>query len=104
MEWFEKHLNWTWAFSWLLMQIISLTSYVLTISANETSISGAIIILVSFLLSIFSIIFWLVVSGWVIKQKGESLWWILLSGWWSPVWLRNIRTMAKEQMALIHDK
>jgi hypothetical protein len=28
-------------------------------------------------------------SGWVIKQKGRSLWWILLSGWFSPLWLGN---------------
>ena len=41
---------------------------------------------------IFGSIFMLVVSGWVIKQKGRSLWWLLLAGWFSPLWLSNKKT------------
>jgi len=41
---------------------------------------------------IFGGIFMLVVSGWVIKQKGRSLWWLLLSGLFSPLWLNNKKT------------
>jgi len=42
---------------------------------------------------IFGGIFMLVVSGWVIKQKGRSLWWLLLFfvpfGWISFFLLEN---------------
>jgi tetratricopeptide (TPR) repeat protein len=29
------------------------------------------------------------VGGWVIRQKGRSLWWLLLTVFFSPVWLGN---------------
>jgi len=104
MEWFKRHLNWTWVFCWLLMVALSYTYRLVTGLVDQASIGGAIACLVCFLLWISSIIFWLVISGWVIKQKGESLWWLLLAGWWSPVWLRNIKTIVKEQMASLQDK
>ena len=44
---------------------------------------------------IFGSIFMLVVSGWVIKQKGRSLWWLLLSGFLSPLWLSNKKTQPE---------
>lgn len=27
----------------------------------------------------------LVISGWVVKQKQRSLWWLLLAGWFPPI-------------------
>jgi hypothetical protein len=104
MKWFKKHLNWTWVFSWLLMQVIGLTSYWLIISGH-TSIGGIVTDagLISLLLLIFSFIFLLVISGWVIKQKGQNLAWIILVAYWSPVWLRN-KNNVQDQIALMPDK
>jgi hypothetical protein len=104
MKWFEKHVNWTWVFGWLLMQVIIYISYLLASPWDMTSVSGAIIIWMCVVVNTFSVILWLVISGWVIKQKGESLWWLLLSVWWSPVWLANIKTIVKERMASLQDK
>jgi hypothetical protein len=35
------------------------------------------------------------ISAWVIHQKGRSIWWILLSGWFSPLWLSDHRSLEK---------
>lgn len=72
MNWFQKHLNWTSVLSYLLWFIGN---------AGESVIAR--------ILTFIAAIFWLVVSGWVIKQKGRSLWWILLSWIGSPLWLKN---------------
>lgn len=69
MNWFQRHLNWTWVFAYLLWIPLN-WSY-------------------NIIISIIGCIFLLVVSGWVIKQKGRSLWWIFLTPVFSPLWLKN---------------
>ena len=69
MNWFQRHLNWTWVFAWLIW---------IPLNASH-NIAPQII----------GSIFLLVVSGWVIKQKGRSLWWVLLTIVFSPLWLGN---------------
>jgi len=85
MNWFQRHLNWTWVLSYLLMLVGAFVFGLLMFSADpnvsEDAVGGAA--------QIFGGIFMLVVSGWVIKQKGSALWWILLSGVFSPLWLEN---------------
>ena len=70
MGWVQRHLNWTWLFTYLIW---------IPINYSESTI-----------LPIIGAIFLLLVSGWVIKQKGRSLWWILLTIVFSPLWLKNI--------------
>jgi hypothetical protein len=36
-----------------------------------------------------SLVIVLVASVWVIRRKGQSLWWLLLTGFLSPLWLEN---------------
>jgi len=41
---------------------------------------------------VFTLLFVVIVipvSLWVLHQKGRNTWWVLLSGWFSPVWLSN---------------
>ncbi|MFC2022374.1 hypothetical protein ACFLTR_04115 [Chloroflexota bacterium] len=70
MNWFQRHLNWTWLFAYLIW---------IPLNYSDDAIPP-----------IIGAIFLLVVSGWVIKQKGRSLWWILLTIIFSPLWLKNI--------------
>lgn len=72
--WIERHLNWTWVFAYLIWFPLN------AIDNAVTSIIGAI--------------FLLYVSGWVIKQKGRSLWWIFLTPVFSPLWLKNKKVMS----------
>jgi len=48
---------------------------------------------------IFSIGF-IFVNGWIIWQKGRSLFWLLLMGWFSPLWLENKRIIKTETEAV----
>jgi hypothetical protein len=70
INWFRRHLNWTYVLACVVW-------FVFNMSSNETFD-------VVWWLSLIAAISWLVISGWVIKQKGQSLWWILLSWLWSP--------------------
>jgi len=72
MNWFQRHLNWTSVLAYLLWFVLN---------AGEGVIAH--------LLALVAAIFWLVISGWVIKQKGRRLWWLLLSWVGSPLWLKN---------------
>lgn len=69
--WFQRHLNWTWVFAYLVW-----------IPLNASSNAG---------LTIIGAVLLLFVSGWVIKRKGRRLWWILLVPVFSPLWLKNRR-------------
>jgi len=75
MNWFRRHLNWSYVLAYLLWFVLNLYGY-------ESDIASWLSLVVAIL--------WLVISGWVIKQKGRSLWWILLSWIGSPLWLKNI--------------
>jgi hypothetical protein len=76
-SWFQRHLNWTWTFAYLTWIPMNLSYDI------EPQIIGAILLLF--------------VSGWVIKQKGRSLWWILLTPVFSPLWLKNECTVVETE-------
>jgi len=82
-SWFRRHLNWTWVFAYLIWLPLNLSYDI------APQIIGAIPLLF--------------VSGWVIRQKGRSLWWILLTPVFSPLWLKNERmaTEAKARQTVI---
>ena len=83
MSWFQRHLNWTWVFAYLIWIPLNASRDV------EPQIIGAI--------------FLLVVSGWVIKQKGRSLWWVLLTPFFSPLWLKN-KSLVSQSVPTIKDE
>ena len=79
MRWFQRHLNWTW------------------VLANSFIVLGglwAIGPVVTIGMAIVALLAMLSVSGWVIIQKEQSLWWLLLSGLFSPLWLTNKTTKS----------
>ena len=76
MNWFERHLNWTWVFAYLIWWYLNGTAI------YEESATFNV-------LSLVALIFLTIVSGWVIKQKERSLWWLLLAPVFSPLWLKN---------------
>ena len=84
MNWFQKHLNWTWVLAYLFMVLIQ---FVIGAEGIEAKGVG----------SLLGVTIMLPISGWVIVQKGRSLWWILLSGLFSPLWLKN-KTKKSESL------
>ncbi len=40
--------------------------------------------------------FFIVTSGWVLRQKNRSLWYLLLLGIWSPLWLSNKKLIESD--------
>ena len=85
MNWFQRHLNWTWVLAYLLL-IVGAFMFGALMGILDPNVSEDAVSVVA---QIFGGIFILVVSGWVIRQKGRSLWWLLLSGVFSPLWLEN---------------
>ena len=77
LNWFQRHLNWTWFFAYLIWIPLNSTRYL------DVQIIGSVLLLIA--------------SGWVIKQKGRSLWWILLVPVFSPLWLHNKKREAPDQ-------
>lgn len=69
VNWFQRHLNWTWVFAYLIWIPLN------AVDSIVPQIIGAVLLLF--------------VSGWVIKQKGRRLWWMLLTPVFSPLWLNN---------------
>ncbi|OGO24353.1 MAG: hypothetical protein A2Z28_06500 [Chloroflexi bacterium RBG_16_51_9] len=74
MNWFQRHLNWTWLFIYLIW-----------IPLNDTGGKG----LPAAVLYPVGSVFLLIGSIWVIKQKGRKLWWVLLTPFFSPFWLKS---------------
>ena len=70
MNWFQRHLNWTYMLANLALSLVVMVE-------RELLIVG---------LAMYPI------AGWVIIQKGRSLWWILLTPIYSPLWLKNKET------------
>jgi ribosomal protein L37AE/L43A len=91
MNWFQRHLNWTWVLSFLpAIVVVFIAEFLVAFSDPTVSIDA-----LTAVGKMAGGTVMLIVSGWVIKQKGRSLWWILLSGWFSPLWLSNKKTESK---------
>jgi ABC-type dipeptide/oligopeptide/nickel transport system permease component len=85
MNWFQRHLNWTFVLGFFAMFVLAFIIGIFIVVAN-LKISDSWIQAV---MQILAIVVMLTIGGWVLKQKGRSLWWLLLAGWFSPVWLGN---------------
>ncbi len=70
MQWFQRHLNWT---------------YVLA------NLSLSLVVWAEWELRLVGFAMW-PIAGWIIIQKGRSLWWLLLAPVFSPLWLTSKKT------------
>jgi hypothetical protein len=70
-NWFQRHLNWTYAIAFILSYLVILAFFILRPldSPLFTVLIGAAIF--------FAIN--MVVGGWVLKKKGQSLWFLVLA-------------------------
>ena len=82
-SWFKRHLNWTYVIAYLAMHTINLTLVLIMAYAENYELDWLLWVDIPVMLA------WLGVGGWVIKQKRRSLWWLLLAGCLSPVWIGN---------------
>jgi len=88
MNWLQRHLNWTFVLVGWGGGFIAAVIGGIVVGASDpyanVSVAGNVGELAFFIVLI-------IVGGLVIYQKGRSLWWILLIGWFSPLWLDNRR-------------
>ncbi|MCX6001524.1 MAG: hypothetical protein NTY79_03190 [Chloroflexi bacterium] len=82
MGWFKRHLNWTWGISFLLWFCLLLIQAIVPFRGILLLITGTIDSFILFPA-------WIVASVWVLKKKGRSLWWLILTIYGSPLWLSN---------------
>lgn len=68
MNWFSKHLNWTYTIFLVISIIVSTVIIVKDQSVANLAIA-----------SILSIIINLAAGGWVLWKKGQSLWFLVLA-------------------------
>jgi len=89
-KWMICHLNWVYALSMIpLIFLLTLKGFSLVTRGSyywdaffNAFFSGSTLIIISG-------ISMLVIGGLVIKLKRRSLWWLLLAGLFSPLWLGN---------------
>jgi len=84
MNWFKKHLNWTY----FIGIALSIVPFFLLLSVEESGGDG----MLEFIVAIVVFVIAYGIGGWVLWQKGRSLWWLLLNAYFSPAWLSNNRT------------
>lgn len=85
MNWFKRHLNWTWVFAYLIWFPLNATALDHDFHTIPSLIGSG---------------FLLGVSIWVIKQKGRRLAWVLLTPFFSPLWLGNKKTQPTATQAV----
>ncbi len=89
LNWFQKHLNWTWVLAIALTFIIGVILGIILVftgayySMSEAEIDGWD--------RLINILIMVPVSLWVLHRKNRSWGWIFLSGIFAPLWLSNKR-------------
>lgn len=85
LNWFYRHLNWTYILGYVVVLVLCfIAGFIL--GSIDPYVADEILDVVTYLISF---IVMLPMSIWVLKRKNRSLWWLLLAGWLSPLWLRN---------------
>ncbi|RJO60669.1 MAG: hypothetical protein C4542_08570 [Dehalococcoidia bacterium] len=96
MNWFEKHLNWTWIFGLLafyLFQVVVGFGYGYVNSSSVANMTQTELDTLGYGIWLLAIIaVYVPITAWVLRKKGRSLAWILLSGFFFlPLWIGNKR-------------
>ena len=97
MNWFNKHLNWTYVIFFIISIIVS------TVIVFKDQSIGYLA-----LASVLSIIINLAAGGWVLYKKGQSLWFLVVAVIIPIVFiiivlLANDKNEAAEQKDVIND-
>ncbi len=84
MEWFNKHLNWTYVIINIVINILAvIITVVFARGAIQSLIDNPVEFPTAFLvpgliISGITFIFSLASSAWILHKKGQSLWWLAL--------------------------
>ncbi|APH13057.1 hypothetical protein ASJ33_07760 [Dehalococcoides mccartyi] len=99
MSWFKKHLHWTLVIGLLIIPNVWYASLFITDFygfTGDTVPDKYGFVIIQIITGLVCIIWPFILSGWVLKQKGRHLAWLLLlfipSGWISLFILDNHRT------------
>ena len=87
MKWFNNHLNWTWLIALVIGFFLAIVVQIVVLSQDpyDPTVSG--IAHIVFYLGLLVVL--IPASVYVLVKKRRSLWWLLLIGWFSPLWLAN---------------
>ena len=83
LNWFQSHLNWTYILGYVVVLMLSFIVGFISGTIDPYGYEETIDV-VAYLITF---IIMLPMSIWVLKRKNRSLWWLLLAGWFSPLWL-----------------
>lgn len=78
MNWFEKHLNWTFVLALLAVYPVALIGFIFGLLFLDESTSYSTIEGLSYVISFFIFVALLILAGWVITRKRRNMLWILL--------------------------
>ena len=95
MNWFKQHLNWTMFLAWIIALAIFLGSIPIYAQRDSTDI------LLYFMGFYFLVI--LLVSAWVLRQKGRSLWYLCLF-FLREIYIIIICAMENRRTAIITER
>lgn len=85
LAWFKEHLNWAYFTAFVFYYFACFLVGLILGSKNAEASDGLSLAVSAFLF--FAIM--VPVSVIIIRAKGRSLWWLLLAGWFSPLWLTS---------------
>ncbi len=85
MNWFKRHLNLSFTLALLFTYLMCFVAG-FVMAMVDSNVSDLLLRVVTYIIFIATMV---PVSVLVIRAKGRSLWWLLLVGWLSPLWLSN---------------
>jgi len=88
-NWFQQYLNWTFAIIYGVGVIVPSDLLLLLFIAEKYYSTGLIPTWFQILEGFTGLAIMLSGAIWTLKQKNRSMWWLLLSGWFSPLWLTD---------------
>ena len=81
VNWFQRHLNWTLVLGIVAGYAVMFALSLLLFIVSETEDVYNTLVIVIFMLYVLSIV---ILSGWVLRKKSHSLWYLLL--FLIPLW------------------
>jgi Ca2+/Na+ antiporter len=103
MNWFERHLNWTWVLGqWIPPIVVGIIlGFIAALAGFHTSDAAVIIPIIIF--AILDLIFIILLTLWVLRRKNRSWWWFFILlvpfyiGWIIFLCLENRSYLLKDQ-------
>jgi len=78
MNWFQRHLNWTWVIVVLVGSFVIGLVFGLVVGLENPYALYTSYGALYWLSYLLSLLLWIIISVWVLRRKNRSLWWLLV--------------------------